>query len=110
MPQTAIQKIVAAYRLEQGNGNGKPLPYREFADVLKAGIPHLSNLTFQAVANWETGANDPAIETLIYIFSMTDNGDWRRDFAADLMAAKLPSNWLPQGSIGKRILKETTQE
>lgn len=98
--RTTIQRIVVGYR--EARGNGKPLPFREFTDQLRDGIPHLSNLTFQAVANWESGANEPAVETLLYIFSMTH--DWRRDFAADLMAAKAPGAWLSQGVIGRAIL------
>ena len=100
MDKTAIQRIVVGYR--EARGNNKPLPFREFTEQLRCGIPHLSNLTFQAVANWESGANEPGLETLLYIFSLTN--DWRRDFAADLMAAKAPGAWLPQGAIGRAIL------
>lgn len=97
-----ISEIVKAYRLERGNK--RPLSYRAFAESLKHDLPNLDDLKFQSIEQWEKGRHEPATETILYIWCMTYEGDWRNDFAADLMAARMPAAWHPQGEIGKRIL------
>lgn len=99
MNETTTQKIVAEYRMAQGHHNGKekPLAFRDFAERLSEITP----VSHAAIANWESGLSVPSHEFLLILY--VHSIDWRRDFAADLLASMIP-DWLPTGEIGRRAL------
>ncbi len=104
MSITPVQQIVAEWRKKVGNGSG-PLPYREFATRLNNDLEGV-NISYQAIANWEAGINEPDIIKLLAMRAKTsaNKSDWRYQFSGDLLAARMPDVYQPGSPIGQAAL------
>jgi transcriptional regulator with XRE-family HTH domain len=102
---TKVQQIVSEYRKAQG------LSLREFAEQLSAATTQFGPLGFRvthtSVDNWEKGAFVPDFRELARLAIFVR--DWRGEFATDVLAAMIPSQYQPVGEIGKRILATAEQ-
>lgn len=89
-----FSRIVQSYRRE------RKLSLRAFADAISEKLP--DRVSYQTIANWEAGEIVPAYSTFLPV--LIHYGDWRRDFAADCLAALQPGYYEPMGPIGRAIL------
>jgi len=92
---TPTQNVVYKYRAG--------MSYRTFSAKLSEIVP----VSYQAVANWETGESVPLTEMLLILYIRAT--DWRKQFASDCLAARI-SDWIPEGPIGQDILQERKAE
>ena len=98
-----IQEIVKAYRIAQGNG--KPLPLREFAEQLSAPLQAIKrSFTYGSIQHWEAGRHAPDDDKIHLLILIAPEHTWQCQFASDVRAAKYPTVYQPVGEIGKRIL------
>lgn len=72
---------------------------REFARELCEGVKGV-NLTYQAVHYWEHGKFLPSTNTMLTIFANT--GDWRHDFAGEVLEVVNPDFYNKLQSHGLR--------
>lgn len=98
-----FQKIVSEYR--KLRGNGKPMPYRQFALELSKPLAVMQReISYASVQHWETGKHEPNDDDLHLLVICAKPHTWQWRFASDLRAAKYPTVYQPTGEIGKRIL------
>lgn len=67
------------------------LTYRKNADLTLREFAEQVGVSFQAVSAWEHGLYPPGLDRLLRIWS--DNDDWRRQWAAEVLAAEFPTVW-----------------
>jgi len=76
-----IGDIVTSYLI------GSRLTLRAFADKLSEGL-RTNSLTHATIINWRDGKTEPGTDFLLECAVVYD--DWRREFAASCLQAKLP--------------------
>lgn len=78
-----VAVVTAEYRKRLG------LTYRSFAKALGEKLMN-TWISHATIMNWEKGMTDPATDFLLVCLVVYPCGDWRRKFAEDCLAAKLP--------------------
>lgn len=106
--RSAVMQLMKEYRQAQANGNRRGYSYGRMAgDLSQNGY----SIRRQTLWFWEAGKELPRMETLMLMLrAFPGLGDWRHEFALDLMAASLPEVYQPVGEIGRRVLARTAPQ
>jgi hypothetical protein len=89
-----VALVTEEYRKREG------LTYRAFADAITEHMVNVS-ISHPTIINWEKGCTEPPTDFLL--LCLVIHQDWRRQFAIDALAAKLPEVFMRAGN-GIRLL------
>ena len=80
----------------------KRMTYRAFAEALNEKQVN-GSVSHATVMNWEKGMTEPDTDYLLRLMVIHPVGDWRRQFAIEVLQAKLPEVF-ERTNNGMRIL------